>query len=49
VRHQLYDPLPLDVVSFDDQQPTFLRRDVGLDSIERVLQSLRRRRLDEVP
>ena len=48
VRQQLDDALALDVVVLDHQQPLLVRRDVGLDAIERVFEVLGRRRLDQV-
>ena len=48
VQQQLDDALPLDVVVLDHQQPLLVRRDVGLDAIEGVLEVLGRGRLDQV-
>ena len=45
---QLDDALALDVVVLDDQQPLLVRRDVGLDAIERLLEILGRARLDQI-
>ena len=44
---QLDDFLTLDLVVFDDKKALLMRRDVAFDAIERVLEILPRRRLDE--
>ena len=48
VLQQLDDAVPLDVVVLDHQQAFLVRRDVVLDAIERLLEILGRRRLDQI-
>ena len=48
MRKKLDDAPPLDVVVLDHQQPLPVRCNVALDAVERMLEVLRRRRLEHV-